>query len=151
MKPYAGEAIYNYKATSPHELSIYAGQLVQLAPREVQQTHKLLNTGWALATVDNKTSGLVPINYVRRVEPKQFAATSQSPPEAAAAAAANQSDIITTVPEVPLCENVVEKDVDPLQSNFIEQNMFDAKLPSNEITNESAHIDTVIPDDIKDL
>lgn len=44
--------------------------MVKLAPREVQQTHKLLNTGWALATVDNKTSGLVPINYVQRLAPK---------------------------------------------------------------------------------
>lgn len=44
--------------------------MIQLAPREVQQTHKLLNTGWALATIDNTTSGLVPINYVRRVETK---------------------------------------------------------------------------------
>lgn len=62
--------MYDYKSTTPNELSIYPGQLIQLAPREVQQTHKLLNTGWALATIDNKTSGLVPINYVRRVESK---------------------------------------------------------------------------------
>lgn len=70
VRPYAAEVVYNYKSTTPNELSIYPGQLIQLAPREVQTTHKLLNTGWALATIDNKTSGLVPINYVRRVESK---------------------------------------------------------------------------------
>lgn len=148
MKPYAGEAIYNYKAASPHELSIYAGQLVQLAPREVQQTHKLLNTGWALATVDNKVSGLVPINYVQRVQAKSFAAApaTTTTPE-------NQSDINMAESEVPFCENLMDKDVESIQSNFVESNaqMHETKLPSNGIINESAHINPVIPDDIKDL
>ncbi|XP_055312891.1 peroxisomal membrane protein PEX13 [Sitodiplosis mosellana] len=152
VKPYAGEAVYNYKATSPHELSIYAGQLIQLAPREVQQTHKLLNTGWALATVDDKTSGLVPINYVRRVEAKQFATPSQAAATESEAAIVNQPDINIAAPEIP-CEHVMEKDAEPIQSNFIETNrqMYDNKLPSNEIINESTHIDPVILDDIKDL
>lgn len=68
VRPYVTESIYPFKATSPSELTLFAGQMIKLAPREVQQTHKLLNTGWALATIDDKTSGLVPINYVRRVE-----------------------------------------------------------------------------------
>lgn len=150
MKPYAGEAVYNYKATSSHELSIYAGQLVQLAPREVQQTHKLLNTGWALATIDNKTSGLVPINYIRRVQSKQFAESSPSP---TADTAANASDINIVAPEVPLGENVMGNDSESIQSNMCEQNsqMYANKLSSNEIINEITHIDPVIPDDIKDL
>lgn len=70
VQPYAAQAIHSFKSTAPHELSVYAGQMVKLAPREVQQTHKLLNTGWALATVDNKTSGLIPINYVQRLQSK---------------------------------------------------------------------------------
>lgn len=78
MRPYAAEVVYDYKTTTPNELSIYPGQLIQLAPREVQQTHKLLNTGWALATIDNKTSGLVPINYVRRVESKPHQVQEQT-------------------------------------------------------------------------
>lgn len=61
--------MYSFKATSPSELTLYSGQILKLAPREVQQTHKLLNTGWALATIDDETSGLVPINYLRRHEP----------------------------------------------------------------------------------
>lgn len=148
MKPYAGEAIYNYKAASPHELSIYAGQLVQLAPREVQQTHKLLNTGWALASIDNKVSGLVPINYVQRVQAKPFAAAP-----AAETTVENQPNQNMAESGVPFCENVMDKDVEPILSNFIESNvqMYEPKLPSNEIINESTHIDPVIPDDIKNL
>lgn len=39
-----------------------------VAPREIQQTQKLLTTGWALATVDFKHTGLIPINYLKREE-----------------------------------------------------------------------------------
>lgn len=150
VKPYAGEAVYNYKATSPHELSIYAGQLIQLAPREVQQTHKLLNTGWALATVDNKTSGLVPINYVRRVGSKQFATPSSQ--TTTTAAVENQLD----PSDIPFCENVLEKDeIAANQSNFTvgdaNSQMYENKSATNEIINESTHIDPAILHDIKDL
>lgn len=72
--------------------------MIQLAPREVQQTHKLLNTGWALATVDNKTSGLVPINYVRRVESKpRHNQTNQELPEQQHQ---QQQEMPTIVPDV---------------------------------------------------
>lgn len=59
--------MYNFRASNPHELSFQAGQHIVVAPREVQQTQKLLSTGWALATIDNRTSGLIPINYVQRI------------------------------------------------------------------------------------
>lgn len=39
-----------------------------VAPREIQQTQKLLTTGWALATVDFTHTGLIPINYLKREE-----------------------------------------------------------------------------------
>lgn len=68
IRPFTTEAMYPFKASNPSELTVYSGQLLKLAPREVQQTHKLLNTGWALATIDDETSGLVPINYLRRHE-----------------------------------------------------------------------------------
>lgn len=156
VKPYAGEAVYNYKATSPHELSIYAGQLIQLAPREVQQTHKLLNTGWALATVDNKTSGLVPINYVRRLEAKQFAAPSTQTSSTTTSVTENQPDPNIIASDVPFGENVMEKDkIAANQSNFTVEDannqMYENKLPTNEIINESTHIDPVILNDMKDL
>lgn len=136
MKPYAGQVIYDYKTTSPHELSIYAGQLIQLAPREVQQTHKLLNTGWALATIDNKTSGLVPINYVRRVESKPFV---------------SQTNQTVIMPEASINENELKKDKFPLHTELNEEisQMYENKMPIN--SNECEHIDAIIPDDIKDL
>lgn len=59
--------MFNFRASNPHELSFQAGQHITVAPREVQQTQKLLNTGWALASIDNRTSGLIPINYVQRI------------------------------------------------------------------------------------
>lgn len=66
MQPSTVKAVYNFRAANPHELSFQAGQQIIVAPREVQQTQKLLNTGWALASIDNRTSGLIPINYVQR-------------------------------------------------------------------------------------
>lgn len=71
--------MYAFNKTGPNEISIYPGQILKLAPREVQQTHKLLNTGWALATVDEKTSGLIPINYVRRFDVKATPKTETNP------------------------------------------------------------------------
>lgn len=148
VRPYAAEVAFDFKSTSPHELSIYPGQLIQLAPREVQQTHKLLNTGWALATIDNKTSGLVPINYVRRVEPKAHANPTNVP---------NQTVIAPEMPLEPTMESIPESK----QSHFIDNQtgeMCTTKVAhdSNEfITNASttsnSHINSMMPADIKDL
>lgn len=91
--------MYAFKASNPSELTIYAGQTLKLAPREVQQTHKLLNTGWALATIDDKTSGLVPINYLRRQEANnaKHADVPISNPE--------QSEMEATIPDAVACES----------------------------------------------
>lgn len=138
MKPYAAEVVYNYKSTSPHELSVYSGQLIQLAPREVQQTHKLLNTGWALGTVDNKTSGLIPINYVRRVGSKPFASETNEP---------------VIEPEIPMpdIQNDADKSDQQTETICIDSETYEkiaSKMPpnSNEIVNESPHIDPIIKD-----
>lgn len=47
----------------PREITFRANQVVTIAP-EAQQG-ALWNSGWLLATVDNKTSGLIPANYVK--------------------------------------------------------------------------------------
>lgn len=98
----------------------------------MQQTHKLLNTGWALATIDNKTSGLVPINYVRRVGAKAFASDANQP---------------VIEPELPINENNMGKNI---ETNFDEQisEMCSNKMPPNELIDE---INPIILDDIKDL
>lgn len=146
MRPYAAEVVYNYKSASPHELSIQSGQLIQLAPKEVQQTHKLLNTGWALATTDNKTSGLVPINYVRRVDTKSYANQPN---------ATNEPVIVPEMPTQPFMEKSMEEN---FNAHFENQNgeICTNKIPHNSnelITNDStpSHIDSMIPADIKDL
>lgn len=74
--------MYNFRASNPHELSFQVGQHIIVAPREVQQTQKLLNTGWALASIDNCTSGLIPINYVQRItiEPSNQTTTTDAKP-----------------------------------------------------------------------
>lgn len=63
---------YDFQATNQQELSIRSGQAIYIAPREIQNTQKLLNTGWVLATLDNQTSGIIPLNYVQG--PQQVAA-----------------------------------------------------------------------------
>lgn len=67
VQPSTVKAMYSFRASNAHELSFQAGQHIIVAPREVQQTQKLLNTGWALASIDHRTSGLIPINYVQRI------------------------------------------------------------------------------------
>lgn len=136
--------MYSYKSTTPNELSIYPGQLIQLAPREVQQTHKLLNTGWALATIDDKTSGLVPINYVRRVETKPHQNQTYSMPEQ------QQQQTSMIVPDMEPNVECVEK----LNASFSQDWIGEKKLNTiNEIvTNQCNRIDdTMIPADLNDL
>lgn len=128
MKPYAAEAMYEYKALNQHELSVSAGQLLQVAPREVQQTHKLLNTGWALATIDNQTSGLIPINYVRRVESKPV----------------HHQPVI--IPEAPIFDVNGQKDVPNETSEF---SLNKTPIDSSEmIFSGGQHAEPMLPTDI---
>ncbi|KAG5675116.1 hypothetical protein PVAND_005045 [Polypedilum vanderplanki] len=57
---------YNFNADHPSELSVRAGQVIKIAPKEIQQLNRLLSTNWLLATADGKNVGLVPVNYIRR-------------------------------------------------------------------------------------
>lgn len=63
--------MYNFVGENQSELSLKAGQHIKIAPREVQQMNRLLSTNWLLATADGKTVGLVPVNYIRRVDSSQ--------------------------------------------------------------------------------
>ena len=64
--------MYNFNGENQSEMSIKAGQQIKIAPREVQQINRLLSTNWLLATSDGKTVGLVPVNYIRRLESNQI-------------------------------------------------------------------------------
>lgn len=63
--PVEAVASYNFDGANAGELTIRAGQPVLIAPRSVQTEQNLLNTGWVLASVDNTTAGLIPVNYVQ--------------------------------------------------------------------------------------
>lgn len=62
--PIEAIAQYDFVASSPAELSVRCGQNVVVAPKNVQNIHKLLDSGWVLASVDGVTSGLLPVNYI---------------------------------------------------------------------------------------
>lgn len=64
--------MYNFNGENQSELTLKAGQHVKIAPREVQQINRLLSTNWVLATVDGKNVGLVPVNYIRKLETSQL-------------------------------------------------------------------------------
>ncbi|XP_034464208.1 peroxisome biogenesis factor 13 [Hippoglossus hippoglossus] len=54
-------AEYDFTAASEEEISVRAGDMVNLAPKEQQPRVR----GWLLASVDSQTTGLVPANYVK--------------------------------------------------------------------------------------
>lgn len=65
VNPIEAAALYDFQARSPSELSFRSGQRILVAPKEIQNTHNLMATGWGLATIDGQTTGLVPINYLK--------------------------------------------------------------------------------------
>ncbi|XP_055378209.1 peroxisomal membrane protein PEX13 [Condylostylus longicornis] len=67
VKPIKSVALYDFQARNAAELTIKAGQTLYIAPKEIQLSQKLLNTGWAMATVDAVHSGLIPITYCKRM------------------------------------------------------------------------------------
>lgn len=54
-------AEYDFSAASEEEISLRAGDMLNLAPKELQPRVR----GWLLASVDGQTTGLVPANYVK--------------------------------------------------------------------------------------
>ncbi|XP_058507032.1 peroxisome biogenesis factor 13 [Solea solea] len=54
-------AEYDFTAASEEEISLRAGDMLNLAPKEQQPRVR----GWLLASVDGQTAGLVPANYVK--------------------------------------------------------------------------------------
>lgn len=54
-------AEFDFSAASDEEISLRAGDMINLAPKEQQPRVR----GWLLASVDGQTSGLVPANYVK--------------------------------------------------------------------------------------
>lgn len=61
-------ALYDLSSSNPNEISLRAMQSVKVAPLDIQNQMNLMNSGWLLASTDNKTSGLVPANYIRIIK-----------------------------------------------------------------------------------
>lgn len=61
--PMQALAQFDFTATSPQEVSFRAHQILTIAPQDVQG--ELWNSGWLLGSVDQKTAGLVPVNYFK--------------------------------------------------------------------------------------
>ncbi|KAJ0004897.1 hypothetical protein NQD34_011111 [Periophthalmus magnuspinnatus] len=55
------KAEFDFTAASEEEISVRAGDLLNLAPKELQPRVR----GWLLASLDGQTTGLVPANYVK--------------------------------------------------------------------------------------
>ncbi|XP_028406307.1 peroxisomal membrane protein PEX13-like isoform X2 [Dendronephthya gigantea] len=56
-----GEVLYDFIAEAEDELSIKAGKYIKIAPKQRQPRIR----GWLLATVNGKSKGIVPANYVK--------------------------------------------------------------------------------------
>lgn len=54
-------AEFDFTAASEEEISVRAGDMLNLAPKELQPRVR----GWLLASLDGQTTGLVPANYVK--------------------------------------------------------------------------------------
>lgn len=80
------------------------GQTIYIAPREIQNTQQLLNTGWVLATIDNQTSGIIPLNYIQgpqQVRQNVDATTPATEPKDSSEAATLGEPMM---PEKPIAE-----------------------------------------------
>lgn len=76
QQPIPSQALHSFQATNAQELSVGAGEVVYVAPKEIQNQFRLMNTGWAIATKDFSTSGMVPISYLQRYSQQQPLRTS---------------------------------------------------------------------------
>ncbi|XP_067626415.1 peroxisomal membrane protein PEX13 [Eurosta solidaginis] len=66
LNPIKTIAMYDFQARNPTELTMQCNQPLLIAPKEIQNTLGMLNTGWAVAsTVDLQSVGIIPINYVK--------------------------------------------------------------------------------------
>jgi peroxin-13 len=113
VSPIRAHASYDFATNSPGELSFRQGQKILVAPKEVQNTQKLLNTGWVLASLDNRTSGLIPVNYIRG--PKQMA--QPTPYDQMPSVAPNIPDVLDTV--------LLDNDPQPVE---VPENLFDESV-----------------------
>lgn len=64
--PVEAIVLYNFNSEQQGELPIKAGQRIKIAPKDIQQANRLLQTNWLLGTIDGVNCGVVPVNYIQR-------------------------------------------------------------------------------------
>lgn len=137
-------AEYDFTAASEEEISLQAGEMLNLAPKEQQPRVR----GWLLASVDGQTTGLVPANYVkvlgrrrgrkhaeleRMAQAQQAAQNLPVPQTALATASVPDSRLVIPTTSVP---------DELLESAYDETQGFPAALEVQPSTNNNS--DTVV-------
>ncbi|KAG4066167.1 hypothetical protein HA402_014467 [Bradysia odoriphaga] len=105
VNPIKAQVKHDFQATNQQELNLRSGQTIYIAPREIQNTQKLLNTGWVLATLDNQSSGIIPLNYVQG--PQQVPAKPQTVSSVVETQPTNMPDVsqIVNVGNIPASDD----------------------------------------------
>lgn len=102
---------FDFIASNQMELTARAGQNVVVAPRDVQSTHKLLDSGWVLASIDGVNSGLIPVNYIESVRQTKVKEVKQVPAEEIVTAPSNSNEIVPS----PLREEQIKTTSGPTE------------------------------------
>ncbi len=87
---FVARANFNFHSQDPEELSFKAGDVIKLAPKELQPAGR----GWLLASVDGVTSGLVPANRIK-VLGRKLAASQPQEQGQAKQSSSNMTNIST--------------------------------------------------------
>ncbi|VVD00008.1 unnamed protein product [Leptidea sinapis] len=66
QNPLRAVALYDFEASSPHEISFHANQVITLAPQHLQG--ELWNSYWRVGTADRQRVGFVPLNHLNVIE-----------------------------------------------------------------------------------
>ncbi|XP_026114821.1 peroxisomal membrane protein PEX13-like [Carassius auratus] len=137
-------AEYDFTAASEEEISLQAGDMLNLAPKEQQPRVR----GWLLASVDGQTTGLVPANYVKvlgRRRGRKHAELERMPQTQQADQNLPAPQAALATASVPNSRQAVPTTSDPdelLESVYSETQGLHATLEVQPSTNQSS--DTVV-------
>lgn len=106
---------YDFIASSQMELTARAGQNIVVAPRSVQNIHKLLDSGWVLASIDGTSTGLIPVNYIESVRQTKLKDLTTIPEEKEAA-------VISNPAPAPGPSGIGSEQTEPHQQSRVEKN-----------------------------
>ncbi|XP_062604137.1 peroxisomal membrane protein PEX13-like [Saccostrea cucullata] len=95
---FVARAEFDFNGSGEEELSFRAGQLIKVAPKEIQPRMR----GWLLASVDGQKVGIIPANYVKVLGKKrgtkhqtQSVPSNTGVPPATAVTSASTPDLLS--------------------------------------------------------